>query len=170
MTYPPSNPTPTAAHARGTVQLRVSLLAVWISKFGAAHQDSPKAMALYSLIAPALRDCMDACGAGARQKQSAAVLRRADYEIKVVEMIRIDEIGPEPTTPDAWASWALALDAIALDAWTTWDGATAACWRRLNDGWSELVEWLHGQAGNPARAERVGMSIYERSQEATGWA
>ena len=61
MTYSPHDIT--AAHAKGTTQLRVSLLAVWLTKFGEAHKQDQKLMALYSVIAPALAACMESCGA-----------------------------------------------------------------------------------------------------------
>ena len=176
MTYPPTPiHIPTAGqakaardHARGTQQLRVSLLAVWISRFGEAHKNNPKAMALYKLVAKPLLECMPSCGAGAHQKQSSAVMRRATDEITLVERIRINDLGPHPETIDQWASWLLALDAIAMDAWTTWAG-TERCWLMLNESWLLLVEWLHSQAGNPAKAEVRGTRIYERAMEGAGW-
>ena len=168
MTYPPNNPN-LAAHAKGTTQLRVSLLAVWLQKFGEAHKHDAKAMALYNLIAPALAACMESCGAGSRQRQSAAVLRRADMEIASIERVRIDELGPQPETPDAWASWWIALDAIAADGMATWDQGRHYCWTRLCDGVELLAEELLGRARNPALAEVAGARLYERAMEAATW-
>lgn len=170
MTYPPHTPN-LAAHARGTTQLRVSLLAVWMTKFGEAHKDDPKAMALYHLIAKPLLACMDACGAAQHQhkSQSAAVHKRAALEIAWIERVRIDELGPTPETPDAWAAWWLALYGVAVDGMTTWDRGRNYCWDRLTDGLELLVETLLGRARNPARAEVAGARIYERAMEVSQW-
>lgn len=170
MTYPPHNIA--AAHAKGTTQLRVSLLAVWLQKFGEMHQDDPKLMALYHLIAKALNPCMESCGAASHQgkQQSAAVHKRAMLEITWVERVRIDELGPTPETPDAWAAWWIALDAIAADGMATWDQGRHYCWTRLCDGVEALAEELLGRARNPARAEVTGARLYERSMEASLWA
>ena len=167
MTYPPHNVT--AAHSKGTTQLRVSLLAVWLQKFGEAHKHDAKLMTLYHIIAPALAACMESCGAGSKQKQSAAVLRRADMEITWVERVRIDELGPQPETTDAWASWWIALDAIAVDGMATWDQGRHYCWTRLCDGVELLAEELLGRARNPGRAEVTGARLYERAMEASQW-
>jgi hypothetical protein len=169
VTYPPHNNT--AAHAKGTTQLRVSLLAVWLTKFGEAHKQDPKLMALYGLIAPALAACMESCGAAdhQRKQQSAAVCKRAKLELKWVERVRIDELGPTPETPDAWAAWWIALDAIAADGRATWDQGRNYCWTRLCDGVEALAMELLGRARNPARAEVAGARMYERAMEASLW-
>ena len=170
MTYPPNTPN-LAAHARGTTQLRVSLLAVWLTKFGEAHKDDPKGMALYNLIAAPLLDCMETCGAAQHQhkSQSAAVHKRAALEIAWIERVRIDELGPQPETPDAWAAWWIALDAIAADGMATWDQGRHYCWTRLCDGVETLAEELLDRARNPARAEVAGARIYERAMEVATW-
>lgn len=168
MTYPPHNPN-LAAHARGTTQLRVSLLAVWLTKFGEAHKQDHKAMALYHLVAKPLMDCMASCGAASHQgkQQSAAVHRRAEKEIRWVELVRIDELGPTPETPDAWAAWWLALYGVAVDACATW--GKAYCWQRLSDGVELLAAELLARARNPGKAETTGTRLYMRAMEAAGW-
>lgn len=169
MTYPPHNIT--AAHAKGTTQLRVSLLAVWLDKFAGAHRHDAKALALYNLAAKALLACMETCGAAdhQRRQQSAAVLKRGSLEITWIERVRIDELGPTPETPDAWASWWIALYGVALDGMATWDRGRHYCWDRLVDGLELLAGELLGRARNPGKAEVAGVRLYERAMEAATW-
>ena len=166
MTYPPNN---IAAYARATTQLRVSLLAVWLTRFGGAHQHDAKLMALYNFIAKPLLACMADCGAGQHQhkQQSAAVKKRALYELMAIERVGIDELGDRPETPDAWAAWWTALDAIAGDACQTW--GEAYCWQRLSDSVELLAVELLGRARNPGKAETTGSRLYMRAMEASGW-
>lgn len=170
MTYPPQKHN-LAAHDRATTQLRVSLIAVWLTRFGETHKDDAKAMALYHLIAKPLLARMETCGAASHQgkQQSAAVHRRAEKEIRWVELVRIDELGPTPETPDAWAAWWLALYGVAIDGMATWDKGRHYCWTRLVDGLELLVMELLGRARNPERAEVAGARIYERAMEAATW-
>ncbi len=119
MTYPPHN-TDLAAHAKGTTQLRVSLIAVWLTRFAQAHQHDAKLMALYNLIAKPLLACMETCGAAdhQRKQQSAAVLKRGSLEIKWIERVRIDELGPTPGRHGGWRCTAW--------PWTAWRPGTRA--------------------------------------------
>ena len=170
MTYPPNNSN-LAAHAKGTTQLRVTIIAVWLDKFARAHRHDAKAMALYNLIAKPLLACMETCGAAQHQhkSQSAAVLKRGSLEITWIERVRIDELGPTPETPDAWAAWWLALYGVAVDGMATWDRGRHYCWTRLVDGLELLGMEMLGRARNPARAEVAGARLYERAMRASQW-
>ena len=168
MTYPQTNRIQ-QAYARATNQLRVSLLAVWVDKLSIAYSKNAKVMALHSVVHKSLLQCMEDCGAAQHQikTQSAAAYRRALVEIKAVERVRIDQLGPKLHTPQAWATWWVALDAVAGDAWQTW--ATSRCWWWLGQGTQQLAQYLLEQAPNPSRAETTGAQLYLRAMAASGW-
>lgn len=177
MTYPPTSTHIPAAgqakarrdHARGTTQLRVSLLAVWLDKYGHAHQHDQSLMSLYHSTVPWLTRCMESCGAGPKQRQSAVVMRRAGYEIAVIERIRIDEIG-QPKTADQWAAWLITLAGIAQDCATAWEGGKGQCWDSLWTNFDLMAGRFLAMATDPGEAEERGTRVYERGMEATGWA
>ena len=176
MTYPPTSAhIPTAGqakaardHARGTQQLRVSLLAVWLDKYGHAHQHDRSLMSLYHSTSPWMVRCMTDCGASRKQKQSAVVKRRV-VEITTIERIRIDEIGPDPETADQWAAWLITLAGIAQDCATAWEGGNGQCWDSLWTNFDLMARRFLAMATDPGEAEVKGTRIYERAMEGVGW-
>ena len=176
MTYPPTSAhIPTAGqakaardHAKGTQQLRVSLLAVWLDKYALAHQHDHSLMSLYHSTAPWLTRCMVECGAGRKQRQSAVVMRRADVEIRMVERIRIDEIG-NPETADQWAAWLITLAGIAQDCATAWEGGKGQCWDSLWTNFDLMARRFLAMTTDQDTAEVRGTRMYERAMESVVW-
>lgn len=170
MTIPRHDPRVLAAIAKGTVQIKCSHLAVWLTHFGAAYQGDAAMMAHYKTVADWLEICLKACGAdGKRKTIAASVERRAQDEIQTIERVRISIIGSFPQTPAAWASLFVYHDAVIWDVVCCWSDGQRQCWTNLGLAIEALARALLAKSANPDDAERRGRELYERAMEVVGW-
>lgn len=165
MTTPSRDPRVLAAIVKGTVQIKCSHLAVWITHFGTEHQGDEEMMAHYTAVSEALEDCMAACDANNDKMISSPTRRRASEEIHAIEKIRIATIGSFPKTPQAWASLFTFLDAAIWDVVCTWEGGEAECWTSLGLAIEGLAKALMARFDDDGKAEVAGWSIYEKTRE-----
>lgn len=78
MTTPRHDPRVLAAVAKGTVQIKCSHLAVWITHFGAAYQGDDEMMRHYAAVSEALEACMTSCDANNDKLISGPTKRQAE--------------------------------------------------------------------------------------------
>ncbi len=169
MTYLPNHHMTAAqikAWHRGTVQLKVSQLAIWLTVWAEAHQRDESLMRLYKPAADWLKKCMKACGAGEKERVAAPVKKRAGIEIQTIESIRIAAIGNVPLSASAWGAWWVYFDAIVSDVVRCWEGGKTQCWSSLEAAVDAITRAMLDRNGE---GESLGAEIFERAMEATRW-
>ena len=173
MTYPPLSIPGAAkiarAYARGTVQIKVSQLAVWLTHMMQAHEGDKVLLPLYREAAGWLERCLRACDADRHGRIAAPVLRRANDEIRAIDHIRIATTGPMPLNAHAWAAWFVYFHFSVADITATWEGGKAQCWDSLSDAVDELVAELLRRTPDQDAAWDNGERIYMQAMEVVGW-
>lgn len=173
MTYPPLSIPGAAkianAYARGTTQIKISQLAVWLTHLMQAHEGDATLVPLYRDAAGWLERCMRACDADRHSRIAAPVLKRANDEIRTVEHIRIATTGPMPMDAHAWAAWWVYFHLVVADITAIWEGGKAQCWDSLSDAVDALAVELLRRTPDQGAAWGDGERIYMQAMEAVGW-
>lgn len=168
MTYPPIlTARQIAAYHRGTVQIKVSHLAIWLTLWAKEFEGNANLMALYQDVAYWLPRCMKACGADPKGHVANPVKKRADIEIQQIERTRIAAIGNMPLSPTAWAAWWVYMDAVIHDVVCCWPGGRAQCWLSLDSAVEAIARAM--LRSTEGEGEEAGAGLYEQVIEAIPW-
>ncbi|EHJ49569.1 hypothetical protein DFW101_3573 [Solidesulfovibrio carbinoliphilus subsp. oakridgensis] len=155
-----------AVHHLGTLQIKMSLAAVWVSRMAHEFEADPEITQLVGWMEPPFLACLRECGADSDQHIRPTVCRRAEREIRDFERIRMRHLG-HPMDADGWAAWLVTLDAIVHDAIAEWAGGE--CWDELAKRFRSVTRIFLSKAKNPKQAEWKGALVYQQGAKELNW-
>lgn len=174
MTYPPAHVSKAAlrilrqerAQLLGTIQIKLTVIEIALTTLEEVFAHDKGRSRHLAKVRRWLEECWQSVGQGTGLRLSAEVQRRADRESALVDEARRSVVGP-CDTPDAWAAWLVAIDALLQDVAVSLV-KPPRCWRYLPRTWETLARLFLAHVDAP-RAEANGTAIYLATLERTGW-